>query len=30
MKFADFPFVVIDLYGRERHPEFTNQEVSDI
>lgn len=30
MKFADFPFVVIDLYGRERHPEFTAQENFDI
>lgn len=30
MKYADFPFMVMDLYGRERHPEFTNQEVGDI
>lgn len=29
-KFANFPLVTIDLYGRERHPEFTNSETSDI
>jgi hypothetical protein len=29
MKFAEYPFVVIDLYGRERHPEYTNSEQFD-
>jgi hypothetical protein len=30
MKYAEFPFIMIDLYGRERHPEFTNSEGYDV
>lgn len=29
-KFAGFPFIAIDDYGRERHPEWTNSEAGDI
>jgi len=29
MKFTDFPVVMLDLYGRERHPEYTQGESFD-
>jgi len=29
-KFADFPLVTLDLYGRERHPEWSEGEDRDI
>lgn len=28
-KFADYPVIAIDLYGRERHPEWTSGEMND-